>query len=484
MPAKRSLTLALALLLVAAIPARATGTPSITVVDVNPGSDDSYAMDYTPPAELNGFTYFSAETSASGEELWRTNGVETELVEDIRAGSSGSSPQYFTALGDWLYFRAYEPDSGHELWRTNGTVTTLVFDISTDGSSYPQEFVAFGSYLYFSANTTASGRELWRTNGTVTEIVEDINVGASPSTPRNLTPFGSYLYFQAENGTTGPELWRTNGTVAEQVAEIRSGASGSYPDGFTALGSWLYFEADTDIAGTELWRTNGSVTEIVEDIYPGADDSFPKDLIEFSGYLYFRASDDTHGRELWRTNGTTTELVQDSNATGDGDPDGLTLFDGALFMELNSAINGEELCWIEADSLISPQCWDLRFGPAGTNPQHLTVLGDYLYFMGVNNAGDDIIWRISQDRTRETISLPDGVNLDCDSCEGELFAAGSRLYMTVNGTMGYEFAYLIEPTAVLPETNRDDSTWSTALVLLAAATAAAGLMVRMRASKR
>jgi hypothetical protein len=45
MPAKRSLTLALALLLVAAIPARATSVPTLTVVDaINPGTGASHAL--------------------------------------------------------------------------------------------------------------------------------------------------------------------------------------------------------------------------------------------------------------------------------------------------------------------------------------------------------------------------------------------------------------------------------------------------------
>jgi hypothetical protein len=49
---------------------------------------------------------------------------------------------------------------------------------------------------------------------------------------------------------------------------------------------------------------------------------------------------------------------------------------------------------------------------------------------------------------------------------------------------GFEFIYLNEPTFGLPLTNRDGSAWSTALVLLAAVTAAAGLTVRVREAKR
>ena len=50
--------------------------------------------------------------------------------------------------------------------------------------------------------------------------------------------------------------------------------------------------------------------------------------------------------------------------------------------------------------------------------------------------------------------------------------------------VGSELAYIDEPTFVLPETNRNGSAWSTALVLLAAITAVAGVGLRMREVKR
>jgi hypothetical protein len=49
---------------------------------------------------------------------------------------------------------------------------------------------------------------------------------------------------------------------------------------------------------------------------------------------------------------------------------------------------------------------------------------------------------------------------------------------------GSEFAYLDEPTFVLPETNRNGSAWSMALVVLAAVTAVAGVGLRMRGVRR
>ena len=81
MPAKRirrSAVLLLALLMVAAVPARATTPPTFTVVDsIQPGANGSYAMDYSESVAFGGYLYFSADDGTSGYELWRTNGTTT-----------------------------------------------------------------------------------------------------------------------------------------------------------------------------------------------------------------------------------------------------------------------------------------------------------------------------------------------------------------------------------------------------------------------
>jgi hypothetical protein len=66
-----------------------------------------------------------------------------------------------------------------------------------------------------------------------------------------------------------------------------------------------------------------------------------------------------------------------------------------------------------------------------------------------------------------------------------LNALNGRLFMaTYSDETGSELAYLDEPTFVLPETNRNGSAWSMALVLLAALTAVAGVGLRIRGAQR
>ncbi|MFZ9353117.1 MAG: ELWxxDGT repeat protein, partial [Candidatus Limnocylindrus sp.] len=222
MPVSRALAAALALLLVAAMPVRATTPPTITVVDsINPGSDDSYAMDLSDSIAVNGYLYFQGYNDTYSYELWRTNGTSTTLVKNI-SSDSASSPENFAPMGDYLYFSAYIFGQGYELWRTDGTEagTTLVKDINAgsggaDGS-YPAHYVQLGDYLYFSATQDTTGSELWRTDGTEagTTLVKDIANGTDGSGPSNYFEFGDYVYFQANDGTSGYELWRTDGTEA------------------------------------------------------------------------------------------------------------------------------------------------------------------------------------------------------------------------------------------------------------------------------
>ena len=143
MPAKkirRSAALALALLMAAAVPVRATTPPTFTVVDsIWPGTGSSYGLGSSDSGALGDYLYFRAYTETPGWELWRTNGTSTTSVKEINPGVDGSYPGYFTVLGDYLYFQATDSTTGDELWRTDGTEagTTRVKDIfvGVDSSS-------------------------------------------------------------------------------------------------------------------------------------------------------------------------------------------------------------------------------------------------------------------------------------------------------------------------------------------------------------
>ena len=128
---------------------------------------------------------------------------------------------------------------------------------------------------------------------------------------------------------------------------------------------------------------------------------------------------------------------------------------------------------------------DIRSGANSSSPAFFTALGDYLYFRATDGTHGFVIWR-TEGTVTERVPFPvAGQEIDCSCYDTNIIAVGGRLYTTVYSVaIGHEFAYLDEPTYVLPETNRDGSGWTTTLVILAGLTAAASVGLRVRGAKR
>jgi ELWxxDGT repeat protein len=500
-----TISVALALVLIAAIPARAASVPTWTVIDtINPGPDDSSALDLGNSFAFKGYVYFAASTDALGRELWRSNGTTTELVKDINgenAGMDDSNPAQFGFLGNWLYFRADDGVHGRELWRTDGTAanTTMVKDINSGSeNSGPANLTAFGGLLYFSATDAAHGNEIWKTDGTAagTTLVADINLldgGAQSSGPYNLKVFNNLLYFAAADGVHGYELWKTDGTAGQTslVKDIFEGPELSGPESLTVYNGALYFSADDGVHGYELWKTDGTAaqTSLVKDIRVGIQSSNPESITVHNGALYFSADDGVHGNELWKSGGTAanTVMVMDINPNNVGadssTPDWFTVLGQTLFFAADDGTNGRELWRTDGTEVNTSRVTDID--PSDSSfPEQLVPLGDFVYFNAISTSGKGV-WR-TDGITTEAVPFPlAGQVNDCDCRDTALIAVGGRLFSTVNSDeIGHEFAYLDETSYVLPSTDREASGWTVSLVILTGLTAAASIGLRVREAKR
>ena len=93
------------------------------------------------------------------------------MLNDINNGGS-SSPDYLTVVGNTLYFTADDGTHGVELWKYEmSSGTQMVKDIrSGSSSSFPYSLIAVGNALYFTANAGYNGYELYTNLGIDTEI--------------------------------------------------------------------------------------------------------------------------------------------------------------------------------------------------------------------------------------------------------------------------------------------------------------------------
>ncbi|HET9229553.1 MAG TPA: hypothetical protein VFR31_22925, partial [Thermoanaerobaculia bacterium] len=92
----------------------AAGSGLLRTFTSNPGATPSL----TP---LGAHLYFAADDGEHGLELWRTDGITTELVTDLVPGWRSSNPQNLEAAGGRLFFTAGTEEHGREIWETDGT---------------------------------------------------------------------------------------------------------------------------------------------------------------------------------------------------------------------------------------------------------------------------------------------------------------------------------------------------------------------------
>lgn len=112
----------------------------------------------------------------------------------------------------------------------------------------------------------------------------------------------------------------------------------SDPNGFMPAGLLTYFFANQGEENSELWKTDGTAagTELVKAGLIAGENSSAL----YQGHLYFPARTLETGVELWRTNGTPTdtELFADLRPGSSGsDPMHLTVFEEKLYFDADFA---------------------------------------------------------------------------------------------------------------------------------------------------
>lgn len=416
-----------------------TEAGTVRVKDIWPGSESS---DPEQLINVNGTLYFSANDGTNGRELWKSNGTEvgTVRVKDIRSGPFGSGISKLTNVNGTLFFNANDGLSGFELWKSNGSEigTVRVKDIRLgSGSSYVETLANVNGTLFFSARSTTTGYELWKSNGTEAGTVlvkAGFNGGAfyGSGNPNNLTNVNGTLFFVANDGTSGVELWKSNGIAGGtvRVKDIRSGTNSSFPSSLTNVNGTLYFSANDGANGTELWKSNGTTagTVPVKNIHAGAAGSNPAYLTNVNGTLFFTANDGVNGGSLWKSNGTEASTVRINIAGSDSAtrPTNLLAVNGMLFFSAFVSPNGRELWKSNGTDTGTVLVKDIHAGAGFSSPTALANVNGTLFFRANNGAAGYEVWK-SSGTAAGTVQVKD--------IHSGAVGSSARNLVNVNGTM-------------------------------------------------
>ncbi|PWU01611.1 MAG: hypothetical protein C5B52_07060, partial [Bacteroidetes bacterium] len=409
------------------------------VLDINTGPAGSRPSGFT---QLNGFLYFEATTAAEGRELWRTDGTAlgTTLVKDIVPGTdssfNGNSSSFLFSSGTYLLFAANTAASGNELWISDGsgTGTTMLKEINTGNgnadSSNPKSFFLFNGKVLFTATDNTNGDEFWVTDGTPgnTILLKDINPGIGNSTNIVVAPFitapvfggfhifNNKAYFIAFDGTSTGELWTTDGTPGNTslVKDIISSPSLTFIPVVLAenLTNKFIFGASDAATRFELWESDGSAlgTQLFKSFDPTDPSQIPVVLPSISAsngnltyplfkgtQFFFVAGTSAEGYELWITDGTPggTQIVKDLNAgaaSGIGTGSGISYIYTAdsLFFAATDGTSGNEVYRTDGTSGGTTLEKDINPGPGDADPAFVffSTNGKILF---TATDGDDLV---------------------------------------------------------------------------------------------
>ncbi len=333
---------------------KSDGTESGTVMvkDIEPGSTGGlrnvtgFYEPVTVPnlIEFNGEIYFSADDTAHGRELWKSDGTEsgTQIVADIAPGSANGLarvykfvPSYdsfyglitglgfprLATAGGTLYFTANDTDQNvPELWKTDGTEsgTVRVPGGPEFSSSYGvSELIEFQGDVFFTALSDPTGLQLWRSDGTADGTSTILTASSSLYSRLQVAGDDLYVFAIPPSVTETSTLWVTDGTSSGSEA-ILSDVSFSVEqnqrisaylslDLHATVGDQLFFGATDREDGYELWASDGthSGTRRVKDIAATETySSYPRELTVVGDQLFFMTFHLPLDRQLWVSDGT------------------------------------------------------------------------------------------------------------------------------------------------------------------------------------
>jgi ELWxxDGT repeat protein len=401
---------------------------NFTPLEVRQFSTSNSIFNPTNFTQINSITYFTAENSTQGRELWMLNDRgEASLVADILPGFGNSNPANLTNINGTLFFTANNGINGTELWRldSNGR-PLLVTDINPgSGNSNPSNITVINGTIYFTAENPTNGREIWAID------TQRVNIA-----PVNILPINQGTQFMTEDTVL------VFNTANRNTISIRDDDAGNSPLEVTLRGR---------NGSISLSRTNG-LTFITGDGTVDSTVTFRGNIADINAALLgmrFIA-------HASYTGVAGIEVITDDLGSGTGNSNRLVDRD-FINIQVNKAFSAPNYIPPSQPRLLP----ELAPGLAGVEPQNLIMLNGNLYFT-INDKGTGVgLWRMGNDGIldridRFPVTIPGGSTTNPQFIlenVRNLTNLNNNLYFTANDGTGNKLWQLNQSGNPVPVTN-------------------------------
>ena len=350
------------------------------------------------------WTYFRQRTETSGDELWRTNGFQTELVTEVGGPGIGGEPESLTVWKGWLWFILDDREHGNELWRTNGTSTELFIDRNPGAVDVrmPYDIYTTSDHLYFGSINGFERIDIAGNREVVLPLQAcylrgpagyNDNLG---SNPLYIAPNGSFFAYCSDEEIGEPATWdlyevTRNLTVRRLTQSLLNCGCGMGRPLLQDDGSWIATWTRVDgvpfaIEGLQLIKisADGATIDYEYAFVPGEEGNPREDVASFEyevlsdGTMYTWGWDDEHGFELWKVvDGLASRIYDLLPGEVGSSPTEISKYKNTL---LFTASDGENRGLYYLDG-VTPVEISAPDGVTMNNPRKITVLGDMLFFV-------------------------------------------------------------------------------------------------------
>jgi ELWxxDGT repeat protein len=386
----------------------------------------SNIFDNHPYTALNGNIVAMVQgRGRSDQELWRIRpkGKVVPLWKSPR-GRALNQITFLGEIGGQAIFPLWQDTGRVDFWITNGRHrgTRLLKEGDTEVGTGGSEIAHAGGRAFWTVVRQADYEALWTSDGTAAGTHAVRTADGTLPVPLGTTMYeldGGLYFIGMRPYASGAGLWRTDGT-AEGTVEVKTnwdGIASAEPYRLARVGGRLFIAVHAQNYGSRLWTSDGTTAGTqrihAEPLPAGAPGNLDYPMHDLGGVLIF-GEDGAHP-QWWRSDGTaagTHPLVPGVNYRQYGDLDPYWRA---------SAVAGGLLYYAgcDADLPDNPELWvtdgtaagtrkvkEIYPGPFGSSPQHLTPVGNAVYFRASHPDYGQVLWR--SDGTEEgTVMVTD-----------------------------------------------------------------------------